>query len=294
MSTISYKGHEIIGHSIAGHATTIIVKNLKLCFDMGVIFNDWVHNCDTVCISHGHSDHIGCLHLHSKLRRLYKLKNPDYILPKYCVNNFNNLYKAVSSMDKGLGKTTNYNYNSNHYNIIVANELAMLPDDNKYYLKNGLYVLPIKMNHKILDVAYVIIEERKKLKDEYLGLSGKELAELRKNGTDITTIKEFPTIAYSGDTKLEPVINNDLMMNSQILILECSFIDDNVDIKTSHKRGHTHLYEIRDNIDKFKNECIILIHFSGSYNNNYIKSQIKKELPGEFRKRVKLLLSGER
>src|SRR5689334_5458633 len=122
---INLNNYTIVVNSIGGHGTSLYIKELKIAFDMGLIIDHWVHNTDNVFISHGLCDHVGALHFHARLRRLYKIdKPPNYFLPNYCHENFNNLYKAIAAMDKGLSQPTPFNYNKIQYNICSSDNLT--------------------------------------------------------------------------------------------------------------------------------------------------------------------------
>lgn len=71
------------GQSVAGHRTCIAVPLLQICFDLGMCSHAAI-NQRFVAISHGHSDHIGALHVHAFERRSQKMKEPAYFMPEHC------------------------------------------------------------------------------------------------------------------------------------------------------------------------------------------------------------------
>src|SRR5680860_752860 len=95
--------------SIGSVATCITVKELKLCFDMGITsdIHD-VTNYSTVVISHGHCDHNSRLHFHAKVRSRKELSPPIYILPKECVMHFSEFYNARNRLDSIFDDCLNY------------------------------------------------------------------------------------------------------------------------------------------------------------------------------------------
>ena len=285
---IKFGGFTIIGESMAGHHSAIYIRELRLCFDMGKITHSEMYNASTILISHGHNDHIGALSSHSKIRRLRRHPKPRYVMPSYCMKNFDRLYLCVSSMDRAEIEVTDYIYNGLHYDLVSTESLNTC----KVKVKDKYWIRSVLLNHSIDNYGYVIFEEKKKLKEEYRGLSGKELGALRKAGTIITESINVPMIAYTGDTRLDAVVADDSFMNASILIMECSFIDDNVSITEARKRGHTHLDEIIANRDKFANKCIILFHFSASYKPDYIQRIVNEKMSccPELHEKVKLLL----
>ena len=70
----------LIGQSIAGTRTSIIIPELGLCFDYG--FCSLVGTQQSmVLVTHGHADHMGSLHSHAFERRMHKMDCPTYLMP---------------------------------------------------------------------------------------------------------------------------------------------------------------------------------------------------------------------
>ena len=65
------------------------------------------------------------------------------------------------------------------------------------------HVLPL--SHRVPAVGYLICEARDKLKPEFFGVAGTEIAQLRRTGVEVTNRVELPLIAYLGDTRTVPV-----------------------------------------------------------------------------------------
>ena len=65
-------------------------------------------------------------------------------------------------------------------------------------------------------------------------------------------------------------------------------MDDKKDvIKLARDRGHTHLYEIFQNPEVFKNiDKILLIHFSDKYSVEYIKDQVYSNIPESLKGKI--------
>src|SRR5207237_6079758 len=54
--------------------------------------------------------------------------------------------------------------------------------------------------HTIPSRGFVVWERRNKLKDEYVGLPGDKIRDLKLSGTAITREVRIPLVAYTGDT----------------------------------------------------------------------------------------------
>ena len=145
--------------------------------------------------------------------------------------------------------------------------------------KTNYFATAHPMKHKIQSYGYGITEKRKKLKKEYLGISGPELKKLRESGAEIEQLISIPTIAFTGDTTIDAVINNEEFLKSKILIMECTHFND------STVEDSIHFQQIVDNIDKFQNKWIILCHLSQKYRRMYdIKTDLAKLSPQQRQK----------
>ena len=112
---------------------------------------------------------------------------------------------------------------------------------------------------------------------------------LKSEGVDVTEEKRIPMISFSGDSKIEYILNKDVI-NSKILFLECTYIDDVRDVERARKWGHIHLDEIIHYANEFNNEKIVLFHFSKRFSNNYILSTVQKKIPEILKGRIHCFL----
>lgn len=285
---IKYNEYTVIGNSVAAFGTCIYIKELKLAFDMGILVDGWVHNTDVVCISHGHCDHIGQLHIHAIRKKFMDGANiPTYIMPKYCIEHFNTMYKAVSGMNCGSYTELTKNYDGLDYKLVTTEST-----NSGFEFRKNFFIKPVKLDHKILDFGYIVSEKRTKLKEEYLSLTGKEIAKLRKEGKDIFYHTETPIFGFSGDSCIDAIVNNEQLMNSKVLIMECTYVDDSISPQDATKFGHVHLYQIKENEHKFKNEMIILIHFSQMCTKEQVYQNVEKYLSEEFMKKIVIFANG--
>ena len=263
----------IRGKSIGGCCTCIVIDDLNIAFDMGY------NPCKTekltdVFISHGLADHIGCLHFCHATKKLNHNFSPwRMTIPGCYIEPFKIMATAVSSLGRGGGPINMMTVKTDDGVVntikpydkficdIIPSELCTHIDliGNSTYCASAFH-----MNHKIKSYGYVIYEKRTKLKDQYRNMSGNELGRLRLSGTIIHDNINFPTIAFTGDTTFDAVLICPDMLNSKILIMECTHFLDST-IENAIENGHTHYRQILDNIKLFNNEYIILCHFSQKY-----------------------------
>ncbi len=144
--------------------------------------------------------------------------------------------------------------------------------------------------HTIPSVGYMVWDRRNKLKEEYVGLPGDKIRDLRLAGTQVTREVRTPLLAYTGDTSPAGLDNYPAVYDAKILITEMSFIRPNHRREKIHKFGHMHLDDFIEREQNFKNELIIAAHFSTRYHPNEVRRYLETRLPPGLRERIKLWL----
>jgi ribonuclease Z len=102
----------------------------------------------------------------------------------------------------------------------------------------------------------------------------------------ITEPVEVPEIAFTGDTLIEVVEQEEVVRRARLLILECTFLDERVSVAESRAKGHVHLDEIAARAELFENEAILLTHFSPRYSSEEVRRLIREKLPPRLLERV--------
>jgi ribonuclease Z len=144
--------------------------------------------------------------------------------------------------------------------------------------------------HTIPSVGYIVWDRRNKLKEEYHGLPGDKIRDLRLSGVEVTREVRVPLVAYTGDTSPGGLDNNPAVYQAKILITELSFIRPNHRREKIHKFGHMHLDDFLERADRFQNELIICAHFSTRYHPQEVRRYLDGKLPPHLRERIKLWL----
>ena len=140
--------------------------------------------------------------------------------------------------------------------------------------------------HTVPALGFLVWDRRLKLKDEYVGLPGDQIRDLRLGGTVVTREVRTPLVAYTGDTSPAGFDNFPPVYQAKILITEMSFIRPNHRREKIHKFGHMHLDDFVERAERFQNEVIICSHFSTRYHPREVKSQVAGRLPPGLRERV--------
>ena len=261
------------GWSTGGVETSLQVKELSICFDMGVCPAAHI-GMNHVLLTHGHLDHIGALPAYLGQRQLYGLKKAQLYVDSRHVETLSEALEAFGVLQQGP----------------LPYDLHGVHPGEKHTLRKGLSFIPFRSAHRVPTTGYTLYEEKTKLREEFLELPGEEIARRRADGDDtLFDHLEIPLITYPGDCLFETVLQQDSIRKSKILFLECTFLDERKDTAHARMGGHIHLDEICDNAEVFENDYIILMHFSQLYESAEIHNIMREKLPSSLRDRVKLL-----
>ena len=254
--------YTIRGYSRAALRTSIMIDELNIVFDMGYM-NDRVYSYDNKLISHGHTDHIGNLHLdHNSRKMMHIEKMKLYIMPEQCIVPYKVIASAFSAMNSGRNDK-NIRIIDNLVNTkIVSSEDCM--EDYTELLHSEYVVRSFLMDHKVKSYGYIVYRKSKRLKQEYNQLNQKEIIELKKSGIELTDIHYTPLVGYTGDTTINGLTMNPIFFDVPLLIMECTGFSKE-DKQQTIDGKHIHWDDIIINKHMFKNEKIILFHFSQKY-----------------------------
>ncbi len=272
-SKFSHKGYKFEGISEGGIRTSIAMPSLSLLFDIGNLPVDHAH-LENLLLTHGHLDHSAGVPYYISQRSLRKLKAPNIYVPI-------DLYEDLQNILKIYQKIEGFDYLYN-LNPVKINEF--IPINANVSFK------ALKTFHRIVSQGYTVYDKNKKLKEEYKNLSRDEILSLKMKGLELQEEKYTPIVSFSGDTKIEYVLENEDVANSKILFIECTYLDDKKNVEKAREWGHIHLDEIIQNANSFKNEKIVLIHFSKRYSYKTIKELVYSKIPPILKDRVECFI----
>ena len=262
----------IQGISVAGEQAVVHVPELDVVFDIGLCPRP-VLASPTVALTHTHMDHVAGLPYWFSQRFFQKmpgtarcLAHPKMVEP---------LRRMMASwVDLGRQKT--------------PHEIVPIEPDGEWQLRPNVVIRAIEVSHTTPALAFVVIERRSKLRDEFHGLPQEKLRELKANGTEITRTMEIPLVAYTGDTEIGPFLLRDEFVNAQIVITECTFFDP--EHRDRAKVGkHLHIEDLRGLIQAWSKPEIVVVHVSRRTNMQYARERLA-EAAGDQGHRVHLLM----
>ncbi len=118
------------------------------------------YGTSSIAITHTHLDHIAALPVYVARRRMMKMEPPTIYLPAPAVDGVEAMLRVFSRLDRGRLPCT----------------IIPVESGQEIELSRELVMTVHKTTHTVPSVGYIVWERRKKLKPEYLELSGRRFA----------------------------------------------------------------------------------------------------------------------
>ena len=187
---IAGSGYTLKGWSIAALRTNFFIPELNLMFDAGLSGG---MSADTIFITHQHCDHCCNIPYHLMTQKDAKIK---VYAPAEAVDKINTYIESAYIMTLNLQDPAELKLQEELYDMIPVISGTKIPLVIK---KKQFDIEIIQCHHSVPCVGYGLIEKRMKLKEEYMGLSGRELGELKKNKVEINFEQEVALFCYLGE-----------------------------------------------------------------------------------------------
>ena len=249
----------ITAASTALFSTWVFVEELGLLLDAGdgvsAALTQKTGKIKNVFVSHADRDHVcGLLQLHQLNARDGK---PAIHYPKDA-GTFPALRDFVTRFDPQSGPAT----------------WSPLDDDQIIPLDNGYSITAHPSPHIVVEgqvkaLGYTLEHTRKRLKQAFQGLPGKEIAEKKKELGEDAVMEQVVTkpLGYSGDT---PALDPTIWQGVEVLLHEATFLNSQT------TRGqHSNLEQVIHTATSLDLEALVLMHFSARYKPDEIAAAIK-------------------
>jgi ribonuclease Z len=271
--TLKVGPYTVRGISVGGVYTSLQVPELGAVLDVGLPLRAFC-GTDRVFLSHGHIDHSGGLPGLLGVRGMMQKAEPVQVfMPAEIVDELHAVLAATERMQRFP---------------MQIRAVGMQPGQ-EHSLGNNLWVRAFRTHHPVPSLGYQFLRRVQKLKPAFLGLPGPEIAAKKARGEDLFDAAEHLEVAYATDTLLRVIDTNPSMLDSRVLIMECTFYDERKALAESRAGCHVHLDELLPVCERFRNEHIVLMHTSQIYQPREAREILLRRCPRSFTDRVQLL-----
>src|SRR5215475_321403 len=172
-------GLTIEGYSRAAVQTYWRIPELKIGFDLGAQPWDFM-GTPTWLLTHTHLDHVAALPVYVARRRMMKMEPPTIYLPEQALEDVRKLLIIMHRLDRGR----------------MICQLNGVAPGQEIALSREHVVSTFATTHTIPSCGYLVWERRNKLKEEYHGLPGDKIRDLRQSGVVVTQEVRTPLLCY--------------------------------------------------------------------------------------------------
>lgn len=267
----------IEGYSLGGIYTTLGVPELSVLFDVGLGLRRFV-GIDHLFISHAHADHIGGLVTWLGLRGLHGRPRATIYCHAAIVESLTAMLHAATVMQR--------------YDLGV--DFVPMEHGDVAPVRADLQVRAFRTFHSVPSLGFEIFRAVDKLKPEYLSLSGDEIAKRKKAGEPLFHRVERSELCYATDTLSKVLRDTPRLLETKVLVMECTFLDGKKARSESRAGCHIHLDDLIEEAHEFRNEHVVLMHSSQLYSPEDYRTVLAERAPRNLRERLKAFVPNTR
>lgn len=262
------------GLSVGGIYTTLHVPQFDLALDVGLAPRT-LAGARTLLLTHGHVDHVGSLGTLLGIRALQGQRTPlRVVMPAEIVDAVEHSLAATSALQ--------------HWPLSI--EAVGLRAGEITPLGGDLFVRAHQAFHLVPCLSYEVFRRVRKLHPAWVGRPGSEIAQARESGEDVFVETERPELAYATDTLVSVLDHSPSLYQAKTLIIEATFLDGRKPMEAVHAGCHIHLDELIARTEHFRNEHLVLMHFSQMYRPDEVNRILDARLPAALRARTHALI----
>jgi len=265
-------GVRILGFSVAGEETVAVAPEYNVCFDVGRAPRE-VISIDNVCLTHGHMDHAAGVAYYLSQRGFVDLPPGRVIVHRSLAQPIQKLMDVWSDIE---GHPT-------------AGTIYGVEHLEEVELRRDLLIRAFNVNHSAGSLGFSLIERRHKLKAEFVGKSGPQLVELKREGVEIEERTEVVLLTCTGDTALGRFLELDFVRRSRALLLECTFFDQD-HVSRARAGRHIHVDDLPKVVAAVPDAQIMLMHVTRRTDMRLAKRIVERVLSPADLERVSFLM----
>ncbi len=271
LTEVSAGPYTIRGISVGGVYTSLQVPELGVVLDAGVPIRSFAGS-DFIFLSHGHADHSSGLGSLLGIRCLIGKGPPKVFMPA----------EIEAPLREALA------VQGRLYRAALDIQAVPMRPGDTHPLGHGLWVRAWRTHHAVPSLCYQFFRRVSKLKPEFRSLPPEEVARGRKAGEPLFDETERLELAYATDTLSHVLESAPSLLESRVLILECTFLGDKRTVSDAQERLHLHLDEVFARAERFQNEALVLMHFSQAYNPEEVHAVIQAHAPASLREKLRV------
>jgi len=273
-ASLTFGGLKIQGFSRAGEQSWFRVDPPGLAFDVGqgaapLIGTRWIF------LSHSHLDHCVGLPWVLTQRQSQGLEAPVVFCPTEMAEDLSRYVAAAGRLE---GEE-------------LRVEIVGLDPGESRELDSGLRLEAFRVTHTVPALGCHLFRRYRKLESEYEGAEPSEVAQLVREGVEVSSAREELWLSYCGDTGAEVFATEPRLFQARFLLLECTFISPETRAHGA-RFGHLHLEDLVQNVDRFENQALILCHLSRRHRVSELREAVARKLP-TLTDRVHLIAGNE-
>jgi ribonuclease Z len=279
MEKLNIAGVTLEGVAQGGWQTAIHVPEAFAVFDAGTVLPGV--SVDHIFVTHGHPDHIGALPAITARRAIQDSRKPLQIhLPAGISDEVGN---ALHAMDRVFGDRSEHPF-----------RVCPTKHDDVIRTGPGIAVRAMRTYHGVATCGWAVEQTVRKLKPEFLGMAGPDIAAMKQRGVEITDEKTNTMVVIPGDTTIEFLLREEQARKAKVLLHEVTFWDEKSSIEGCRRFGHTHVDEMIEHCEKFEGEALVLVHRSMKYKRAEVEEILRKRFPASMLPRLHLFDGGDR